>query len=67
LVAFVAGPVIVSRFFAEPIYDVFISWKVDSPPEAWREARDRNFRLNAVRGLGSGAAFVLFPAGLAVL
>jgi uncharacterized membrane protein len=67
LVAFVSGPVLVSRFAAEPIYDVFLSWKAGSPPENWRAARDRYFRLNQVRLLGSGAAFVLFLAGLALL
>jgi uncharacterized membrane protein len=67
LLAFVAGPVLVSRFFAEPIYDVFLSWKAESPPEDWRGARDRYFRINAVRGLGSGAAFVLFLVGLVLL
>jgi uncharacterized membrane protein len=67
LVALVAGPVLVSRYFVEPIYDVFLGWKADSPPEDWRVARDRYFRINAVRGLGSGAAFVLFLAGLALL
>jgi hypothetical protein len=67
LAAFVAGPVLVSRFSVEPIYDVFLGWKVESPPEEWHRARDRYFRLNVVRGLGSGAAFVLFLAGLAVL
>lgn len=67
LMAFVAGPVLVSRFFVEPIYDVFLSWRVESPPEDWQKARDRYFRLNAIRGLGSGAAFVLFLIGLSLL
>jgi hypothetical protein len=62
--AFVAGAVLVSRFFAEPIYNVFLSWKTQSPPENWREARDRYFRLNVIRGLGSGTAFVLFLVSL---
>jgi hypothetical protein len=66
LVTFIAGPVLVSRFFVEPIYDVFLGWKVEAPPEGWREARDRYFRLNVIRFLGSGAAFVLFLAGLAL-
>ena len=66
LVAFVAGPVLVSRFSVEPLYDVFLGWNADSPPEDWRKARDRYFRLNVLRGLGSGAAFVLFLTGLAL-
>ena len=66
LAAFVAGPVLVSRFSVEPLYDVFLGWNADSPPQEWREARDRYFRLNVIRGLGSGAAFVLLLAGLAL-
>jgi uncharacterized membrane protein len=66
LVAFVAGPVLVSRFSVEPLYDVFLGWNADSPPEVWRESRDRYFRLNVIRGLGSRVAFVLFLAGLAL-
>jgi uncharacterized membrane protein len=64
--AFGVGTVFVSRFFAEPIYDVFLSWKTQSPPEDWREARDRYFRLNVIRGLGSGTAFVLFLVSLSL-
>ncbi|MDQ3794558.1 MAG: DUF1772 domain-containing protein [Actinomycetota bacterium] len=64
--AFVAGAVLVSRFFAEPIYNVFLSWKTQSPPENWREARDQYFRLNVIRGLGSGTAFVLFLVSLSL-
>ncbi len=67
LIAFVSGPVFVSRFYVEPVYDVFLGWKVESPPEDWQVARDLYFRLNRLRGLGSGAAFVLFLAGLALL
>jgi uncharacterized membrane protein len=58
LSAFVAGPVLVSRYFVEPIYDVFLSW--ETPPDDWEVARNRYFRINAIRGLGSGIAFVCF-------
>ena len=37
-----------------------MSWKVDSPPQDRREARQRYFRANVVRGLGSAVAFVCF-------
>jgi uncharacterized membrane protein len=67
LISFAAGPMLVSRYAVEPMYDVFLSWKIESPPENWREARDRYFRLNVIRGLGSGAAFVLFLVGLSLL
>jgi uncharacterized membrane protein len=60
LITFVVGPVLVSRYFAEPVYDVFLSWDTERPPDGWEEARDRYFRINAIRGLGSGMAFVCF-------
>ena len=66
LISFAAGPVLVSRYLVEPIYDVFSSWETESPPENWRETRDRYFRLNAIRGLGSGTAFVLFLVSLSL-
>jgi len=66
LISFAAGPVLVSRYLVEPIYDVFASWETESPPENWREARDRYFRLNVIRGLGSGMAFVLFLFSLSM-
>ncbi len=39
LLASVAGPVLVSRFFAEPIYYEFSNREIESPPEDRREAR----------------------------
>jgi hypothetical protein len=60
LLAFWCGPVLTSRFVAQPVYGVFMSWKIDAPPQDWREARDRYFRANVVRGLGSAVAFVCF-------
>lgn len=66
LISFAAGPVLVSRYLVEPIYDVFSSWEIESPPENWREARDRYFRLNVIRGLGSGTTFVLFLVSLSL-
>lgn len=60
LLAFWCGPVLTSRFVAQPVYGVFMGWKIDAPPQDWREARDRYFRANLVRGLGSAVAFVCF-------
>jgi hypothetical protein len=60
LLAFWCGPVLTSRFVAQPVYGVFMSWKIHAPPRDWREARDRYFRANVVRGLGSAVAFVCF-------
>lgn len=66
LISFAAGLILVSRYLVEPIYDVFSSWETESPPVNWRETRDRNFRLNAIRGFGSGTAFVLFLVSLSL-
>jgi hypothetical protein len=60
LLAFWCGPILTSRFVAQPLYGVFLGWKTDAPPPDWREARDRYFRANVVRGLGSAVAFVCF-------
>jgi uncharacterized membrane protein len=60
LLVFWCGPVLTSRFVAEPVYGIFMSWEADSPPQDWRDARQRYFRANVVRGLGSAAAFVCF-------
>ena len=60
LLAFWCGPVLSSRFVAQPLYGIFLSWDIDAPPQDWREPRDRYFRVNAVRGLGSALAFVCF-------
>src|SRR3712207_5643202 len=60
LLAFWCGSILPSTFFAQPLYGVFMSWELDAPPQDWREARDRYFRVNVVRGLGSALAFVCF-------
>src|SRR5918999_1884414 len=60
LLAFWCGSILPSTFFAQPLYGVFMSWGIDAPPQDWREARDRFFRVNAVRGVGWAVAFVCF-------
>ena len=60
LLAFWCGPVLTSHFVAQPVYGVFMSWETAAPPEDWREARDRYFRANVVRGIGSILALVCF-------
>jgi uncharacterized membrane protein len=60
LLAFWCGSMLPSTFIAQPLYGVFMSWEIDAPPQEWREARNRYFRLNVVRGLGSALAFVCF-------
>src|SRR5918999_5333811 len=60
LLAFWCGSMLPSTFIAQPLYGVFMSWEIDAPPQDWREARERYFRVNVVRGLGSAIAFVCF-------
>jgi hypothetical protein len=60
LLAFWCGSILPSTFIAQPLYEVFMGWEIDAPPQDWREARDRYFRVNVLRGLGSAVAFVCF-------
>jgi uncharacterized membrane protein len=60
LLAFWCGSILPSTFIAQPLYGVFMSWEIDALPQDWREARDRYFHVNVVRGLGSAVAFVCF-------
>src|ERR671916_337107 len=67
LLAFWCGSILPSTFVAQPLYGVFMSWGIDAPPQDWREARDRYFRINVVRGLGSAIAFVCFVIAAMIL
>jgi hypothetical protein len=60
LLAFWCGSILPSTFIAQSLYGVFMSWEIDAPPQDWREARERYFRVNVVRGTGSAIAFVCF-------
>ncbi len=60
LLAFWCGSILPSTFIAQPVYGVFMSCLVAAHRSPWREARDRYFRVNVVRGLGSAVAFVCF-------
>ena len=64
LLVFWGGPILLSRFGAERVYDVFLGWETAAPPDDWREVRDRYFRLNVIRFVGSTAAFACFVAAL---
>ena len=59
------GPILTSRFAAEPLYDVMLGWDADDPPPGWQAARDRYYRINAVRMSSSLIAFALLTAALA--
>ena len=67
LLAFWCGSILPSTFIAQPLYGVFMSWEIDAPPQDWREARERYFRINVVRGLGSAIAFVCFVIAAMIL
>jgi hypothetical protein len=58
----IIGPVLVSRFLAEPNYDVVLGWDPDDVPGDWVTVRRRYFTLNWVRGAFTWVAFVLFLA-----
>ena len=60
LLAFWCGSILPSTFIAQPVYGIIMSWEAEAPPEDWQAARDRYFRVNVVRGLGSAMAFVCF-------
>lgn len=62
--AFFAGPILGSRFVAEPLYDVILGWDAQAPPADWLATRARYYRINAIRTTGSLAALVLFVAAL---
>lgn len=58
----VAGPLLVSRYLAEPSYDVILGWDPDAIPADWQVTRRRYFALNWVRGVLTWTAFGLFLA-----
>jgi hypothetical protein len=60
LLAFWCGSILPSTFIAQPVYGIFMSWETEATPENWQMARDRYFRVNVVRGMGSAIAFVCF-------
>ncbi|HEX2907655.1 MAG TPA: anthrone oxygenase family protein [Phototrophicaceae bacterium] len=64
--AFVVGALGISRFAAEPLYDVIMGWKPSAPPADWPQYRQRWYQLNLMRGTGALAAFVLFLVALLV-
>ena len=67
LLAFWCGSMVPSTFVAQPLYGVFLGWETDAPSPDWQAARDRYFRLNVVRGLGSAVAFVCYLIAAMIL
>jgi hypothetical protein len=62
LVATVSGPLLTSKFLAEPNYEVILGWDPDAVPSDWPVARARYFRLNWIRAALTWTAFALFLA-----
>ncbi len=60
LAATVTGPLLASRFLAEPNYDVVLGWDPDAVPPDWRAARDRMLGLNWLRAALTWLAFACF-------
>jgi hypothetical protein len=56
------GPFALSRFMAEPNYDVILSWDPDHLPTGWTRIRHRYFALNWIRGGLTWVAFACFVA-----
>ena len=60
LAATVTGPVVVSRRWSEPNYDVMLSWEPEAVPDDWRVARARWLRANWVRAALTWFALACF-------
>lgn len=56
---FSAGVFAVSRYAAEPLYDVILGWNARALPADWLAVRQRYFRINRVRLASSSLAFLL--------
>jgi hypothetical protein len=67
LVLTVAGPLLSSRYLAEPNYAVIRAWNPAALPADWEPIRRRYFALNWLRAFPTWAAFGLFLAALVVL
>jgi len=58
----VTGPLLISRYAAEPNYDVILGWDPAALPADWRAIQSRYFALNWIRGAFTWAAFGCFLA-----
>jgi hypothetical protein len=63
--ACMAGPLLVSRHWVEPNYDVIMAWDhPDALPGSWTATRARYFALNWVRAEATWTAFAALLAAL---
>ncbi|NMO20280.1 DUF1772 domain-containing protein [Pyxidicoccus fallax] len=56
---FTAGVFAVSRYAAEPLYDIILGWNARALPTDWLTVRQRYFRINRVRMASSSLAFLM--------
>ncbi|MCP3145345.1 hypothetical protein [Pyxidicoccus xibeiensis] len=59
VLVFTVGTFLVSRYGAEPVYDIILGWNAWALPENWIAVRERYFRINRVRLASSSLAFLL--------
>lgn len=60
--SFLASGLLMSRFVAEPLYDVVMGWSPQSPPGDWATYRQRWWYINLVRAVGSAIVCTSFLA-----
>ena len=58
----VVGPLVTSRYAAEPDYEIILAWDPGAVPREWTVARGRYFRLNWIRAALTWSAFAVFVA-----
>jgi hypothetical protein len=58
----ILGPLLASRYLAEPNYEVILGWDPEHLPADWERTRRRYFALNWLRGVLTWAAFACFLA-----
>ena len=57
---FLVSAFIVSRYVAEPLYDIVMVWSPESPPVDWLYYRQRWWYINLARTVGATMACVSF-------
>jgi uncharacterized membrane protein len=63
---FIIGVIAVTIHINTPLYRIIALWDVQSPVPDWQETRKKWYRLNFMRGLAAGIAFLFFLAALSL-
>lgn len=66
MLIFLVSPLLTSTFFAEPLYNVILSWRPTEPPVNWQNTRARYFRINWLRLGGALLSFLILLCALAL-